>query len=313
MDRLRSLGRLGMHSGQSRKMIRNWSTPRQKSKAPGRAPGEFFVSLSFLPICPILTWAGAPGPDPEERAAGRANYHGREGWPEREEANDSGDFRLPPEKGWFLRPSLVASQVGGRNLSLWFDKLTMQLDKHIKNRVCRLCSINERPHGGRTRKRFPLTNPLPTGARGNQTYFQRFRTTRRPANRTRPMHRNHADRNDQPCAATLSAYTRSTGCHGGTRSPVLVGLPTIPADHRSIGWTGDTVLPTSPGRLSSGGIGPVKPLLLRDRSRSWDRLPNCGGIGPVSWLPSRKRYCSRVSCPSSEGMGRNCSELRGSE
>ena len=50
-----------------------------------------------------------------------------------------------------------ASQAGGRDLRLWFDKLTMQFDKltmqfdkltmqfdkHLKNLVCRLCSIVE--------------------------------------------------------------------------------------------------------------------------------------------------------------------------
>ena len=37
-------------------------------------------------------------------------------------------------------------QAGGRDLSPWFDKLTMGLDKYIKNRVCGLCSIIERPY-----------------------------------------------------------------------------------------------------------------------------------------------------------------------
>ena len=43
-----------------------------------------------------------------------------------------------------------ASQAGGRDLRRWFDKLTMQFDKltmqfdkHLKNLVCRLCSIVE--------------------------------------------------------------------------------------------------------------------------------------------------------------------------
>ena len=40
---------------------------------------------------------------------------------------------------------LSTPQAGGRDLSPWFDKLTMGLDKHIKNRVCELCSIIERP------------------------------------------------------------------------------------------------------------------------------------------------------------------------
>ena len=38
-----------------------------------------------------------------------------------------------------------APQAGGRYLSPWFDKLTTEFDKHIKNRVCGLCSIIERP------------------------------------------------------------------------------------------------------------------------------------------------------------------------
>ena len=38
-----------------------------------------------------------------------------------------------------------APQAGGRYLSPWFGKLTMKFDKHIKNRVCGLCSIIERP------------------------------------------------------------------------------------------------------------------------------------------------------------------------
>ena len=43
----------------------------------------------------------------------------------------------------FIVPS--ASQAGGRDLSPWFDKFTMEFDEHIKNRVCGLCSIIERP------------------------------------------------------------------------------------------------------------------------------------------------------------------------
>ena len=38
-----------------------------------------------------------------------------------------------------------APQAGGRDLSPWFDKLTMEFDEHIKNRVCRLCRIVEKP------------------------------------------------------------------------------------------------------------------------------------------------------------------------
>ena len=95
---------------------------------------------------------------------------------------------MRPEKGWFLRPSLVASQVGGRNLSVWFDKLTMQLDKltmqfdkltmqldkHIKNRVCRLCSISERPHGGRTRQKIPPHQPAPARGEGESNVLPKI-------------------------------------------------------------------------------------------------------------------------------------------
>ena len=81
---------------------------------------------------------------------------------------------MRPEKGWFLRPSLVASQVGGRNLSLWFDKLTTQLDKHIKNRVCRLCSIIERPHGGRTRQETPPHQPSPARGGGQSNVLPKI-------------------------------------------------------------------------------------------------------------------------------------------
>ena len=81
---------------------------------------------------------------------------------------------MRPEKGWFLRPSLVASQAGGRNLSLWFDKLTMQLDKHIKNPVCRLCSIIERPHGGRTRQKIPPHQPAPARGEGESNVLPKI-------------------------------------------------------------------------------------------------------------------------------------------
>ena len=116
---------------------------------------------------------------------------------------------MRPEKGRFLRPSLVASQVGGRNLSVWFDKLTMQfdkltmqfdkltmqfdkltmqfdkltmqfdkltmqLDKHIKNRVCRLCSISERPHGGRTRQEIPPHQPAPARGEGESNVLPKI-------------------------------------------------------------------------------------------------------------------------------------------
>ncbi|TYH90462.1 hypothetical protein ES332_A13G049700v1 [Gossypium tomentosum] len=51
--------------------------------------------------------------------------------------------------------------------------------------------------------------------------------------------------------------------------------------------------------LISGGIAPVRLLLLRTKSETWFNLPNDDGISPVKKLELKSTSFRRLSCPNS--------------